>query len=485
MIRIERLKLPLLAALFTCLAWACSGDEVDSGLDNGQDMGTSSERCAEDESYNPILDRCVAKAKPKEDMGKTPPRRDQGMTSSDQGDGLDLAGDMADEADLAGDMAPDMALDMAPGEDMIVEPDGGGTCGYGTILGVACVPSGDALPNALVTVTGIDCHTGQAFTMTTQASPTGRYELSGVPSGSIEVTLESGSFSRTFPVLLMTGGEVDLTNSASKGCIEGGAVKIAIIEGIFDDIEGILDELQIEHDPKGNDGQGVVDVGLFGQSVNDSAGLKRTRDFLMDPAAMAQYDIIFINCGILWQALNINHAGDVQTIINNLYDYYNSGRSLYASDWAYFFVERAFSGVIDFYPAGESNDVTFGNALKGYAPQIINADVVNPALQGVLGVNNVMIDFPQDTTSQNIQWAMMSSVTPNATIHLSGSAGVCAGSSGCSSQGSVEANIPLLVTFTSPTSSGSIAFTSFHNHPAGAPISPQISQILKYLIFQL
>ncbi len=473
---------------------ACSDDQVDTNnvMNNGTTGGTN--ECAADEMFNPILGRCVKlpTGNPMDmngpggmdmpgnvemdmpapvDMGEETPD----MEVADMGDPSDQGGDQGGDPDQGND--PDM---MTP--DQGVMPDmGGDTCGYGTILGVACVPSGDALPNAQVTVTGIDCHTGQPFTKMTTASATGRYELTDIPSGAVEVTLESGSFNRTFPVTLDNGEMLDLTQAASKVCIEGNSVNIAVISGEYDDVQSILSELQFSFDIKGSDGQ----VGsLFGfPSVNDPMGLQSTRDFLMDPTEMALYDVIFINCGTLWNGLQAEHSGDIATIINNLFNYYQSGKSIYASDLAYIFIERPFPAVIDFLPVG-GNDSDYGGPLQGYAPYDINADVVSPALQNILGTNTVLIDFPQNATTQSIYWAMMGGTDPNAEVLLRGTAPTCMGT-GCSSQGPVQSDIPLLVTYKSPSHGGSLAFTSFHNHPAGTPISPEISAILKYLILQL
>lgn len=487
--------------MWMCLvAFGCSGDETGTNASQGGDNAMTGE-CPDGEDFNPILGKCFKRDKGdgNSDMdqggGETRPDQggempvdmggdsapDDGGTLPDQGVDMD---DTSDQGDM-GEMPVDMASDMTPDQgDMSTPVDmNGDACGYGTILGVACVPSGDALPGAQVTVTGIDCHTGLPFTQMTVASSTGRYELTDVPTGPVEVTLESGSFNRSFTVSLADGEMLDLTRAASKVCIEAGTVKIATISGLYDNVEGILRELQLDFEVKGSDGK--MAAGLFGAQVTDTAGLKQTRDFLMDPAAMAQYDVIFINCGTLWSALNSNHSGDISAIVNNLFNYYQSGKSIYASDHAYIFIERPFPAVIDFLPVG-GTDNDYGGPLQGYAPQIINANVTSPVLQGILGSNTVAIDFPEDPSNMiySTYWAMMGAADMNAVVHLTGSATTCQGT-GCGSQGPAQSNIPLLVTYKSPTHGGSLAFTSFHNHPEGTPVSPQISKVLKFLIFQL
>ena len=304
-----------------------------------------------------------------------------------------------------------------------------------------------------------------------------------MPSGLHTVTIASGSFSRDFQVLVRDQEETDLTRQASKYCLEADSVKIAVLQGVFDDIEGILDDLSLDYTIEGNDGDGVDP--FFGL-VNDQAGLNNSRNFLLDPARMSQYDIIFINCGLLWDLLKRDNPNDVTTIVNNLRQYYQDGGSLYTSDWAFMFIEQAFPNVLDFLPAGGGTDTETG-ARQGYAPQVINASVNSPELQMLLGQNTVNIDFPQDPANGvvNTQWVMVAGADAATTIHLSGNAQQCASADNCSSSGATLNNSPLLITYKNAVSGGSMAFTAFHNHAEGTPISPEISAILKFLIFQL
>ena len=297
------------------------------------------------------------------------------------------------------------------------------------------------------------------------------------------MTIASGSFSRDFQVLVRDQEETDLTRQASKYCLEADSVQIAVLEGVFDDIEGILDDLSLDYTVEGNDGGGVDPFFGF---PNDQAGLDRSRNFLLNPMSMAQYDIIFINCGLLWDLLKRDNPGDLDTIINNLRTYYMNGGSIYASDWAFMFIEQPFPNVLDFLPASGATDTESG-ARQGYAPQVINASVDSPELQMLLGQNTVAIDFPQDPANGvvNTQWVMVAGADAATTVHLSGAAQQCASADNCSSAGATLQNSPLLITYKNTVSDGSMAFTAFHNHAEGTPISPEISQILKFLIFQL
>lgn len=508
------------AVMLCCLALgvassACSDDTTDNNsAGENSTMNSGSMDCPDGERYNPIVGRCLAEQTGSNNVStnssqngddnsnpnNTSDNSQTNNTTSNQEPGNmepgnQEPGNMEPGNQEPGNMEPG---NMEPGdEDMgsmgnnMSEPDMGSmddpdmmipqmTCGVGSLKGRACAPSGDILAAATVTVTGTDCATGMPFTTTVQTAGDGSYSIPNVPSGLHDVTLASGSFMRTFPVQIRDGVETDLTREASKYCVEASAVKIAVISGSYDDVESILDDLQLDYDIKGTDGGGLV----FGFPT-DSTGLTNTRNFLKDPAAMAQYDIIFINCGNLWDMLNATAPGDINTIMTNLHTHFSNGRSIYASDWAHMFIERPFVSILDFFPAGgDDTDVT--GARQGYAPQNIMATVESPELLSLLGTNSVLIDFPQNPpTVINNNWVMVAGADPGATVHLRGDAQQCMSTTSCDSAGATLTGSPLLVTYKHPVHGGSFAFTSFHNHAAGTPISPEISKILKFLIFQL
>ena len=70
------------------------------------------------------------------------------------------------------------------------------------------------------------------------------------------------------------------------------------------------------------------------------------------------------------------------------YGYVDQGGSLYASDWAYYFVESAYPDLLDFH----GDDATVGEAFHG-APGSFTAAVVDTNMQGLLGSNTASIWF--------------------------------------------------------------------------------------------
>src|SRR5690554_2002817 len=430
--------------------------------------GPTVEQCPAGEFYNALNGRCELRGRD----GNNDPTLNNNQADAGPGDESD-ADNPADSGhgnDISedGDASAPGDLDGGPTLPDTVAPD---ECGPGQILGKACAPSGSVLSGATVTQEGFVCD-GQPFTASAQTNRDGEYSFSDVPAGHHTVTVSIGSYSGDQQVRVSAGQTTDLTTSAAKICLEAANVQIAVIEGAYDKVEGLLDDLQLQYDIKGSD---------QGGNIFFPAAPASTVAFLSDLSAMQQYDIIFINCGQLWNSLTQFAPGSISTIINNLVAYLNSGGSLYSSDWAHAFVETAFPDMIDFY--GE--DATTEEALFGYAPQTVNASVMSPQLQVALGHNTTNIEFPHSPpVVLNNNWAVAESAGTQATVHLQGSVQLCApGSSNCASAGATIANAPLLVSHVTP-GGGTVFFTSFHNESQGG-ISQDMEEILKFLIFQL
>lgn len=464
-----RLRALLLVSFLTVFA-ACSDDT--SAQKNAA-------QCEENEHYNELNGRCEVSG-PGDGRPGTNNSNGENNDSSDASTNNDSAdaGTDAGPADTGTDTDPD---DTGTPDDGMSQPDadaasdGGDNgpdtvtpeCGPGTIIGKACAPSGAVLAGATVTLEGFDCD-GQPYNVTTQANADGDYEFNDVPAGRHTVTVATGSFSGSQQVRVYTGQTTDLSSDA-KVCLDAANVEIAVIQGSYDKVEELLDDLQISYDIKGSDGGG----GLFPSAPSNTIA------FLSDLNAMNQYDIIFINCGQLWNALQTYAPESVSTIISNLVAYLNAGHSLYTSDWAHAFVETAFPDMVDFY----GDDATTSEALYGYAPQSINARVLSPELQNTLGHNTTTIDFPHDPPQVlNNNWAVAEGVGPEATVHLQGDIQLC-GSTSCGAGGPTITEAPLLVSHVTP-GGGTVFFTSFHNESQGG-INQDMEAILRFLIFQL
>ena len=65
-------------------------------------------------------------------------------------------------------------------------------------------------------------------------------------------------------------------------------------------------------------------------------------DFLTDLTKLQDYDIVFIDCSSSVQAMLEGSA----TIPGNLKAFVESGKALYASDWAWAYIEKTWPGAI-------------------------------------------------------------------------------------------------------------------------------------------
>lgn len=424
------------------LAWSCGSDTKKTGQ-------TDPETCTDGMRWNPILARCVDPATNGSTQNSV-----NGATNSNENNTPTNSGD------------PNNTTNNENNSNNSTIPPVDMPCGNGGLIGKTCAPSGEPLAAADVTVSGIDCETGMPFEMTTRTSGDGTFEFTDVPAGTHTMTVEIGSFSSMSQVLIQKDMITDLTSAADKVCLDQN-VEIAVITGEYDHVEGILESLNLTYDEVGSDALGDM----------------QSQMFLTNLQAMNEYDIIFINCGNLYDNLSLlDFSGTVNTIATNLRAFVQGGKSLYVSDWSAPFIERAFPEMIDFV----GNDTAHREARAGYAPQTITSSVETADLQAVLGRTEAEIEFPQDPDAGviNNNWAVAASVGAGATVQIAGDAILCNGTGNqCSSQGGTQEGAALLVTY-KDASGGTVVFTSFHNERQSA-LNQDMEVILRFLIFQL
>lgn len=261
----------------------------------------------------------------------------------------------------------------------------------------------------------------------------GHFLLSGVPMGTHTVYVEKGSFTTTFQVTLEDPGTTTL---AEEECLDATEVTIAVVTGQYDSIQHILDELGLEYD---------LYNGLNAQYLN----------LLNDPALMAEYDIIFFNCGMSdsWQT----NKGDIASNVKN---YVLEGGSIYSSDWAYFVFESAFPDALDYY----GDDNVSGSAYMGNVTHI-QADVLDPNIQAIVGGSTA--DLTYDLGS----WVVPTSAKDTVDVLVKGDAPLV--------WGSAQKDAPLAVRF---HKGGTALYTTFHNE---SQITVDMKDILQEIILSL
>jgi hypothetical protein len=289
---------------------------------------------------------------------------------------------------------------------------------FGGVSGKVCDPSGDGY--VVGATVYVDYDTDGDGTIDGRAETTtdenGAFTLEGIPEGTWTVVVTKGSFSTTFDVLVTDG---EISELAYEECLDGDSATIAVISGNYDSVESILDRLEIEYDLY--DGNGYSTQYL---------------DLLKDATRLKDYDIVFFNCGVndLWLI-------DQSEIVANLKAFVDGGGSVYASDWAYYFVESSWPDKIEFY----GNDQASGSAYVGKSGSL-TAAVGDATIEAIVG--NDEADLNYDLPS----WVVPEGAAAGTNVLLTGEATVQSGE---------RIESPLATRFYEGP--GQVIYTTFHN----------------------
>lgn len=320
----------------------------------------------------------------------------------------------------------------------------------GTITGRVCAPDGETwlagadayitLPNGsrVATVTDVD----------------GNYTLENVPVGSHDINIVKGSFEATVPTTVVAGQTTVIPEAECQ--IEAEHLKIAVVTGDYDRVQDVLSGIGIDE----------TDVDVFDSNYFDDGWIDT---LLADYAALSQYDIVFLNCGLGDIGFTARFFGANDSEIgDNLRRFVSEGGSIYASDWAYHVVEKTWPDFVAFRGA----DDVAQSAKVGFAPQDVPATITDPAMALALGQNTMEIHYPLGA------WAAIEDVAPSTTVYIRGDADIDEDNDGVV-DGALT-NVPHTVAFR--PGSGRVLFTSFHQEPG---INPDMQRVLQLLIFEL
>lgn len=312
----------------------------------------------------------------------------------------------------------------------------------GSIRGRVCDFSGeDYVIGASVVVTwdsnGDGSDDGSAADTT---DSDGWFQLDGVPLGEHAVLVQKGSFSSRITVVLSEPGLLVL---AEEECLKQDDVKIAVVTGEYDDIGAILTGMELEFD-----------------SYAGRATSGGYLELLRDPSALAEYDIVFFNCGIAadWQPFREEVGGNIREFVEN-------GGSIYASDYAFVFFEEAFPTVVDF--LGD-DDALFTGSPSTPAVGVggrIDAQIFDANMMAAIGGNRADLNYDLDG------WVVPLSILSSATPMVRGNARTYG-------SGIVE-NAPLAVKL---ERNGVAIFTTFHNE---RQITIDMEKLLEEIILNL
>ena len=291
------------------------------------------------------------------------------------------------------------------------------------VSGRVCDPSGDDWVVGATVWADVDVDgdgIGDVYVETT-TDDEGRFTLEGLPCTDVEVVVEKGSFRATYDISL-SGGTYELPEEV---CLDPSSVEIAVVTGQYDSIEHILDRLGLSYTLYNGQQQEFVDL-------------------LTDPAALDQYDIVFLNCGMN----DSRWMGQAALIGSNVADYVQNGGSVYASDWSHYVAEVSFPNAIDFY----GTDNNYNDARVGAMGNLV-ADVDDPTMIAILGSGSANLRY--DLSS----WGVAQASGANATTLISGDPKVY--TSLWDFSGTTVPDLPLAIQIDEGT--GRFIYTTFHN----------------------
>ena len=249
-------------------------------------------------------------------------------------------------------------------------------------------------------------------------------DLPAVPTGDIGLAIAKGPF---YCEVYFTVEEDTLVED--EVAIPADAVSMAVVYGVYDSIELVLERLGFSYFA------GSYDL----LTANDLA----SEDKVMD------YDIIFIDCGV---PLDNSHNSSVQA---NLAAFVDAGGYLYTSDWSYSYIDAIWPDAVNFVSP---------DALIGEVGEVV-ADITDATLAQAMGTDTMDIHFDLGS------WAVIDSEGPGTQVHVRADVPTW--------QGRLD-DRPLTVSFT--PGAGKVIYTSFHNE---AQTTADMDAILEFIVLGL
>jgi|CXWL01.1.fsa_nt_gi hypothetical protein len=355
-----------------------------------------------------------------------------------------------------------------PPDSGVIEPEECPTTG--TVRGRVCATDQQTWVNgAAVHIDATDCHGGRVH-VERFSEADGYFTLPRVPPGTWTVHASLGAFSQDLTVTVSAGDTTVVPDNEL--CVDQKDIKIAVVSGPGDDIGSLLTQLNLDYTVIAGEGAGWASEGS---------------PFFSNLTEMKKYDLIFVDCAAAKASGTTIAFGSASAKIRkNLADYVAQGGSIYGSDWALLFAFYAAPGAFNFHTASGQNigDPLQTTQLMGYAPQTVNASILDGQLAAFLGKSSVRIAFPRQSGAQSLHWGLMNSVA-GAQVLASASQVITCATTSCAAEGSRRNNVPLAVRVkvTAPgTRGGNVVYTSFHN---GGQAGNDVAQILKYLMLNL
>ncbi|MBC8134595.1 MAG: hypothetical protein H8F28_01740 [Fibrella sp.] len=332
----------------------------------------------------------------------------------------------------------------------------------------------------------------------TRTDANGNFSLTGVPVGDTVVKILKGQWLIKTVIPVTAGGTSTIPVAQTTLPITGtGAAKIAVVLGTFDRMEDVLAKLGLGEVENGRLKPGTQTFDIYGESFLGATGTQGTaNDLVSNAAKLAQYDIVFFDCGADEEPLE-NAA-----VRQNLRNYVQNGGNLYVTDLAYDYIEQSIPEAIDFF--GEDGvaigtSEQSGEAEVGTSGVASNADVLDDNLRNWLSARGVL----QGDGKVHIEgflggWGVINKPEAGGKEWIRGL--LIEEGEGRSAHTHAHAHDKKrgrgrqvgtgetrTLTVTAPFGAGKVLYSSYHTEPGLDPsdtLLPQ-EQILAYLVFEL
>ncbi len=330
----------------------------------------------------------------------------------------------------------------------------------GSVTGRICGTDGFWLTNASVSTYDED---GSLIETTTDGN--GYYTLDGLQPGTYTIRVVKGSYEMEFDVEVLPDQPTTIPLPI---CIPP-TTRMAVVTGIYDSVQTVLTDLgySIRANYDGTTTPSIVDANGTIDVVTGTSTFW-LNDFLTDPVWMADYDIIFFNCGVSDSGLMTMTT--TSAALENLRSFAEDGGSVYASDWASEVIRLAFPGRILF----DGDDTSFGAARVGVSDNNLTAYVIDQGLVSSLGDNEVVINLNLGA------WVVMDRVNLQPSDVRVLLMATIQKQAGWLDPPTTISEVPLTLRF--DFGAGRVLYTSAHNE---ANNTPDLEHVLNYIVFEL
>lgn len=316
----------------------------------------------------------------------------------------------------------------------------------------------------------------------TRSAADGSFVLSNLTAGEYEILLTKGLFSASKTITVAEDDDIQIPNIPIDVF-----PKIGVVTGAYDHIESVLYDIglvnPITQEPLFDIIQGIgvgrsgVNSTYHGTHHGHDSGMFEPEntsnlqpnvsftfaDLIASPTMLAEYDILFLNCGLSESFTNYN---------DNIVQYVTNGGILYATDWAFKYVQGISDGpnYIDFYDAEKSGRSTSTEAT-----------IFDPDLIAWLQVNFGITLAADDTILLDEflpGWQVVESANDATVVSWFNGPVTYRDTTGTE----ITAHKDLAFTFL--VGDGGVFYSSFHTENHDDDFST-VDRLLEYLVFEL